>query len=102
MKADEIVEIEEEIDNDRLVSFQAISEDTVDIEKLEEQAELLEEKVETLEDEEFEKLKDLYKKDTGKRPIYARKNTKDFSQWLDKLVKESQELVEQIREEEEE
>ncbi|MHA1496704.1 MAG: hypothetical protein ACTSRT_03900 [Promethearchaeota archaeon] len=64
MKADEIVEIEEEIDNDRLVSFQAISEDTVDIEKLEEQAELLEEKVETLEDEEFEKLKDLYKKDT--------------------------------------
>jgi len=87
-----IDDIEEEmrhVESDR--KFHAISEVSDEIEK-----------VEPIEDEEFEKLKELYKKETGKRAIYAGKETKMFSRWLVELIKESNEIVEQIKEQEDE
>ncbi|MHA1420427.1 MAG: hypothetical protein ACTSPO_16040, partial [Candidatus Heimdallarchaeaceae archaeon] len=97
-ESDEIEEKVELVENNGLVSLQVIRGESKEAEKSEDDVELPEEKVETLEDEEFEKLKELYRRDTGKRPIYAGKETKGFSKWLE----ETQELVEQIREEEEE
>ncbi|MHA1107197.1 MAG: hypothetical protein ACTSPN_16000, partial [Promethearchaeota archaeon] len=100
-ESDKIEEEVELIENDGLVSLQVISEESDEAENTVDVVEIPQERDENIKDKEFEKLKDQYKKDTGKRPIYAGKETKGFLKWLDEFVKECKELAEKVKEQEE-
>ena len=45
--------------------------------------------------EEHEEFQQLYREETGKRPIYAGKNTKGFCQWLEQYKMKKEEITEQ-------
>ncbi len=94
----EQLEIEESIDHQ-----QELEEILEQVRKIEQEAlneiEQEEEDLDKTIEKNYERVKKLYKQQTGKRPIYANKETKGFKQWLEQKKKsEEKEIPKQKKE----